>query len=105
MRNYGSPLVEAYLTELGEDVDKIVHDIKQKEAELSAAIAANDLIDQMHSRNSAAERVRGRISMFLESFLPEEGLSNLKADNRRLNNKVKQLEEQIGANDSNERFR
>lgn len=98
------PKLEAYLTELGEDVDKIVHDIKQKEAELSAAIAANDLIDQMHSRNSAAERVRGRISMFLESFLPEEGLSNLKADNRRLNNKVKQLEEQIGANDSNERL-
>ena len=41
------PKLEAYLTELGEDVDKIVHDIKQKEAELSAAIAANDLIDQM----------------------------------------------------------
>ena len=37
------PKLEAYLTELGEDVDKIVHDIKQKEAELSAAIAANAL--------------------------------------------------------------
>ena len=58
----------------------------------------------MGTRNNAAARVVGRISLFLETLLPNEDLAKLEAENRRLNNKVKQLEEQIGADDSNERL-
>ncbi|WP_230606190.1 DUF3732 domain-containing protein [Xanthomonas albilineans] len=46
----------------------------------------------------------GRISLFLETLLPNEDFAKLEAENRRLSNKVKQLEEQVGADDSNERL-
>lgn len=72
--------------------------------ELSAAISANEVIAQMGTRNNAAARVVGRISLFLERLLPNEDLARLEEENRRLNNKVKQLEDQIGADDSNERL-
>jgi hypothetical protein len=98
------PKLEAYLTELAGKADGIAGAIKQKEAELSAAISANEVIAQMGSRNNAAARAVGRISLFLEALLPNEDLARLEAENRRLNNKVRQLEEQIGADDSNERL-
>jgi len=98
------PKLEAYLVELASKVDGIVSDIRRKEVELSAAISANEIIAQMGSRNNAAARVVGRISLFLETLLPNEDIATLEAENRRLNNKVKQLEEQIGADDSNERL-
>ncbi|MEO8737427.1 MAG: DUF3732 domain-containing protein [Edaphobacter sp.] len=98
------PKLEAYLTDLASKVDEIVGAIRQKEAELSAAISANEVIAQMGSRNNAAARVIGRISLFLESLLPEGDLSRLEAENRRIEQKVQQLGEQIGADDSNERL-
>jgi hypothetical protein len=98
------PKLEGYLTELAGKADEIADAIKQKEAELSAAISANEVIAQMGSRNSAAARVVGRISLFLETLLPNQDIARLEAENRRLNNKVKRLEEQIGADDSNERL-
>ncbi|MCS5990691.1 DUF3732 domain-containing protein [Klebsiella variicola subsp. variicola] len=98
------PKLEAYLAELGSEVDVISGDIKQKEAELSSAITANEVIAQMGTRNNAAARVVGRISLFLETLLPNEDLTMLETENRRLTNKVKLLEEQIGSDDSNERL-
>ena len=98
------PKLEAYLAELTGKVDGIVGDIKQKEAELSAAISTNEVIAQMGTRNNAAARVVGRISLFLERLLPNEDFAKLEAENRRLSSKVKQLEEQVGADDSNERL-
>ena len=98
------PKLDAYLVELTSEADRISGDIRQKEAELSAAISADEVIVQMGTRNSAAARVVGRISLFLETLLPNEDLSKLEAENLRLDKKVKQLEIQIGADDSNERF-
>ena len=98
------PKLEAYLTELARNADAIGDAIKQKEVELSAAISVNEIIAQMGSRNNAAARVVGRISLFLETLLPNEDLARLEADNCRLNHKVKQLGDQIGADESNERL-
>ena len=98
------PKLEAYLAELAGKADGIASAIRQKEAVLSAAISTNEVIAQMGTRNNAAARVVGRISLFLETLLPNEDLARLEAENRRLNYKVKQLEEQIGADDSNERL-
>jgi len=98
------PRLEAYLGELTGKADGIAGRIKQKEAELAAAISANEIIARMGTRNNAAAHVVGRISLFLETLLPDEDLAKLEAENRRLNNRVKQLEEQIGADDSNERL-
>jgi hypothetical protein len=98
------PKLEAYLAELTAKADSIAGDIKQKEAELSAAIAANEVIAQMGTRNNAAARVVGRISLFLETLPPNEELARLEAVNRRLSKKVMQLEQEIGADDSDERL-
>lgn len=98
------PKLEAYLTELDGKADEIAGAIRQKEVELSAAISANEVIAQMGTRNNAAARVVGRISLFLETLLPNEDLARLEAENRRLKNKVQQLGDQIGADDSNERL-
>ncbi len=98
------PKLDAYLAELAGKVGEIAGAIKQKEAELSAAISANEIIAQMGTRNNAAARVVGRISLFLETLLPNEDLVRLEEENRRLSNRVKQLEKQIGADDSNERL-
>jgi len=98
------PKLEAYLNELAGKVHEIAGAIRQKEAELSAAISANEVIAQMGTRNNAAARVVGRISLFLESLLPNEDLARLESENRRIKNKVQQLEEKMGADDSGERL-
>lgn len=98
------PKLEAYLAELADGVADIALEIKNKETELAAAISTNELIEQMGTRNNAAARVVGRISLFLENLLPDDDLINIEAENRRLINKVRQLEEQIGADDSHERL-
>lgn len=98
------PKMEAYLTELDDKVQDIVGAIKNKEVELSAAISANEVIAQMGTRNNAAARVVGRISLFLEGLIPDERLTSLEADHRRIKLKVEELEKKIGADDSNERL-
>lgn len=98
------PKLEAYLTEQEGKVQEIVDAITNKEVELSAAIAANEVIAQMGTRNNAAARVVGRISLFLENLVPNEELTSRAVDHRRLKFKVDELERRIGADDSNERL-
>lgn len=98
------PKLEAYLTEQQGKVQELVDAIKNKDVELSAAISANEVIAQMGTRNNAAARVVGRISLFLENLIPNEELASLEAEHRRLKFKVEELEKKIGADDSNERL-
>lgn len=98
------PKLESYLSDLDEKAQEIAGTIKEKEAELSAAIAANEVISQMGTRNNAAARVVGRISLFLENLAPNEELARLEGEHRRLKLKVEDLEKRIGADDSNERL-
>lgn len=98
------PKLDAYLGELQVNVQLLVDAIKSKEVELSAAISANEVLAQMESRNNAAARVVGRISLFLENLVPNEELITRDAEQRRLKFKVDELEKRIGADDSNERL-
>lgn len=98
------PKLEAYLTEQEGKVQEVVDAIKNREAELSAAIEANEVIAQMGTRNNAAARVVGRISLFLESLTPNEELTSREAAHRRLKFKVDELEKKIGSDESNERL-
>lgn len=98
------PKLEAYLTEQEGKVQEVIDAIKSKEVELSAAIAANEVIAQMGTRNNAAARVVGRISLFMENLVPNEELASREAEHRRLKFKVDELEKRIGADDSNERL-
>lgn len=98
------PKLEAYLSDLDNGAQDIADAIRAIEAELSAAITAHELVAQMGSRNNAAARVIGRISLFLENLTPDEELLRLEGEHRRLKRKVQDLEERIGADDSTERL-
>jgi len=98
------PKLDAYLAEQDEKIREIVDAIKNKEAELSAAIAANEIIEQMGTRNNAAARVVGRISLFLEDLVPNEELVSREAEHRRLKFKVEELAKKVGTDDSHERL-
>jgi hypothetical protein len=98
------PKLESYLAEQEGRVRETVDNIKSKEAELSAAIAANEIIAAMGTRNNAAARVVGRISLFLENLIPNEELKAREIEHRRLKLKVDELEKRIGADSSNERL-
>ncbi len=98
------PKLDAYLSELDVKSQEIYGAINEKEAELSAAIAANEVIAQMGTRNTAAARVIGRISLFLENLAPNEVLTRLESEHRRLSLRVEDLEKRIGSDDSNERL-
>ena len=98
------PKLDAYQKELDDELRAVAGAIRAKEAELSAAIAANEVIAQMGTRNAAAARVVGRISLFLENLAPNEELARLEADHRRLKSMVEALQNRIGADDSNDRL-
>ena len=98
------PKLDAYVAGLNDKAQEVAGAIKAKEIELSAAIAANEVVAQMGTRNNAAARVVGRISLFLESLAPNEELVRLEAENRRLKLKVEDLEKRVGADNSNDRL-
>lgn len=98
------PKLEAYLVEQDDKVQEIVDAIKNTEIELSSAIAANEVIALLGTRNNAAARVVGRISLFLENLVPNEEIASREAEHRRLKFKVDELERRIGADDSNDRL-
>lgn len=98
------PALDAYLDGQRRDANRISDQIRNKEVELSSAIAASEVIAEMGSRNNAASRVVGRISLFLESLVPNTELTRLRAEERRLKSKVEDLEKRIGDNDTDERL-
>lgn len=98
------PKLDAYQKELDDESRAVAGAIREKETELSAAIAANEVIAQLGTRNAAAARVVGRISLFLENLAPDEELARLEADHRRLMSTVEALQNRIGAEDSNDRL-
>ena len=98
------PKLDAYLSDLDNKIQEIIDTIKEKEAELSAAISANEMVDKITNRNLAASRVVGRISLFLENLTTDEELIRLEGEHRRLKKRVDDLEDRIGADDSNKQL-
>lgn len=98
------PVLDAYLAKQIEDVSRITGLIAEREAELAAAIAASEILEEMGSRNNAAARVVGRISLFLENLIADEELSRLVNEERRLRRRVEELEERLGADDTDTRL-
>lgn len=98
------PKLQAYLTTEEETHQKISDQIAEKDAELSAAIAANVALASAEARTTAAAVVVGRISWFLEQLIPDADLSNLRAEHKRRELRVKDLESAIGADDSDDRL-
>lgn len=98
------PKLDAYLVELEKKVNDLATSIADKETELAAAISANEILSQMGSRNNAAARVVGRISLFLENLVSNSDLLRREAEHRRLKGKVDLLEKQVNADNSRDRL-
>ena len=98
------PALDEYLAGQRRDIQDIGDQIRNKEVELSGAIASSEIIAQMGNRNNAASRVVGRVSLFLEGLVPDEELARLEREDRRLKAKAEDLERKIGTDDSRERL-
>ncbi len=98
------PKLDAYQKGLDEELRGVAGSIREKETELAGAIAANEVITTMGTRNAAAARVTGRISLFLENLTPDAELARREAEQRRLRSTIEALQESIGADDSSDRL-
>lgn len=98
------PKLDAYLVELEKKVADLAAKIADKETELASAIAADELLSQMGSRNNAAARVVGRISLFLENLVSNTELQKRETEHRRIQAKVDLLENQVDADNSLDRL-
>jgi hypothetical protein len=98
------PALDSYLAEQQEEVATLAEQIRTKELELASAISASEFLAEMGNRNNAASRVVGRISLFLENFVPDSELARLKNEEGRLKSRVAELERRLGADDSEARL-
>lgn len=98
------PKLDAYLVELEKKVAYLAASIANKEIALAAAIAADELLSQMGSRNNAAARVVGRISLFLENLVSNTELQKRETEHRRIQRRVDLLEKQVDADNSQDRL-
>ncbi len=98
------PRLEAYISELTASLDRVKQEIREREIELSASIAADEEIKEMKTRQSAAARVVGRISYFLESARSEDETSSLEAEQERLKQLIGELKQKIGIDDIEDRL-
>jgi hypothetical protein len=98
------PHLEDFTEKLQQQIAHMNQTLRSKEEELAAAIAANAAIAEMGSRNAAAARTIGRISLFLETYRPDDDLAALKARVGDLQRQVDLLEKASGSDDSEERL-
>lgn len=98
------PALEAYLAEQQREVASIGQQIRAKELELASAISASEVIADMASRNNAASRVVGRISLFLENLVTDADLTRLANEERRLKARIAEIERRLGVDESDARL-
>jgi len=98
------PHLEEYTQKLQARIEEVNQKLRSKDEALAAAIAANAAIAEMGNRNAAAARIVGRVSLFLETYSPDDELARFKKRVEDLQALVKQLEEASGADDSAERL-
>ena len=98
------PNLDAFIAEQTENIRLLNEQIRTREHELASAIAANEIIAVMGSRNNAAARVVGRISLFIEGARPNAELEKMAKEQQRLKLRVEQLEREIAKDDRDDRL-
>lgn len=64
------PRLENYVMKLEEDISELTEHIKVQEQQLADSIEANETLEKMRDHSACIARVVGRISFFLENYLP-----------------------------------
>jgi hypothetical protein len=98
------PKFDSYLKDLKEEVRVLQETIRQRELELSAAIATNEAIAETRVRDTAAAKVVGRISFFLETLGSSNELQSLEAEYKKLKFRAEQLQQRIGSESDGDRL-
>lgn len=98
------PHLEEFTQKIEQQIFDLSQRIQSQEESLASAIAANAVIAEMGSRNAAAARAIGRISLFLETYRPTDDLTALKVRVAELQELVTKIESETGADDSAERL-
>jgi hypothetical protein len=98
------PHLEQYTQKLQANLDTINRQLQSKAEALAAAIASNAAIAEMGNRNAAAARIVGRVSLFLETYRPDDDLLRLKKRVDELLAIVAHLEADSGVDDSADRL-
>jgi len=98
------PHLEEFTLKLEQEILELNQSLISKEEALAAAIAANTAIAEMGNRNAAAAKSVGRISLFLETYRPDDNMAALNERVGDLQAKVEQLEKDSGVDDSAERL-
>ncbi|AWI08896.1 DUF3732 domain-containing protein [Ereboglobus luteus] len=98
------PHLERYTLQVRARNDELNKQLNSKNEALAAAIAANAAIAEMGNRNAAAARIVGRVSLFLETYHPDDDLTRLNTRVDELQEIVKRLEAANGMDDSAERL-
>lgn len=98
------PQLAEYTLKLEREIAGFSEVLRAKEEELAAAIAANAAIAEMGSRNAAAARVLGRISLFLETHEEGDETPQLLQRIKELKEQIAHMEREIGDSDSEERL-
>jgi septum formation topological specificity factor MinE len=96
------PKLEVYISELINAMDSIEQKINQREIELSSAIAADEQIREMKTRQNAASKVVGRISYFLEGMRSISETDLLEKQRDEILEVINKLEQETGADDVEE---
>ncbi|KIX13651.1 DUF3732 domain-containing protein [Dethiosulfatarculus sandiegensis] len=98
------PNLEEFKQKIENELFEMNEQLRIKGEELASAIAANEAIAEMGSRNAAAARVVGRISLFLETYRPDDDLKSLQERVDDCASHVSRLEKAVGIDDSAERL-
>lgn len=98
------PQLVEYSLKLEREIAEFSQALRGKEEQLAAAIAANAAIAEMGSRNAAAARVVGRISLFLETHDDTDEAPRFTKRIAELKEQIAHMEREIGDSDSEERL-
>ncbi|MGA3797731.1 DUF3732 domain-containing protein [Pseudomonas fluorescens] len=98
------PHLQDYLAEESQRLRDTNQLITEREAELAAVIAANTLLAQAQKQSDAAKYVSGRVSLFLEGYVPDNSLKQQQAEQRRKELRVKELEKALADIDVDDRL-
>lgn len=99
------PKLDAYLKELRQRVREGQDAIRTKELELAAAIATHEAVAELGQRNTAAAKIIGRVSLFIENLdrSGEQNIVRLEGEYKKLKFRAEELQQQIGTETYKER--
>lgn len=96
------PRLDEHLAELTGKASRLREEIFGIEAELNAAVLAEEKAAAQEDANTQAAKIQGRISFYLENLHPNNTISTLKLRVDRLQAKLDQLTQQTGTDDDAE---